>query len=222
VTVQQFSYGKPEEWQEIQEEGTAGGRLVGIGQGLLHRLRNLHLSEEFVVGEWRGFQVVLTSANLQARVLLRAPTGEVIWLDLQPGTFFFMAARLRDLDAQHAQLAASIQTLRMRLENLGTPPGPWSRGDEAHALLTDYRQLCEDLSTDGSADEIAFTFDRERPVPTPKPRTEDDADSNPRAAEPDGDSAVEPDADGHPTTHAVIARDYDVRDDGDDADDISF
>jgi hypothetical protein len=67
----------------------------------------------------------------------------------------------------------------MRLENLGTPPGPWSRGDEAHALLTDYRQLCEDLSTDGSADEIAFTFDRERPVPTPKPRTEDDADSNP-------------------------------------------
>jgi hypothetical protein len=40
--------------------------------------------------------------------------------------------------------------------------------------------------------------------------------------EPDGDPTVEPDADGHPTTHAVIARDYDVRDDGDDADDISF
>jgi hypothetical protein len=59
-------------------------------------------------------------------------------------------------------------------------------------------------------------------VPTPKPRTEDDADSNPGAAKPDGDPTVEPDADGHPTTHAVIARDYDVRDDGDDADDISF
>ena len=190
------------------------GRLVGIGQGLLHRLRNLHVSEEFVVGEWRGFQVVLSSANLQARVLLRAPTGEVLWLDLQPGVFFFLAARLRDLDAQHAQLTASLQTLQLRLTQLGTPPGPWARGDEAHALLTDYRQLCEDLSTDGSADEIAFTFDRERPVPTPKPRTEDDpattTDTNL-----DGDPAVEP-------AGVVPARAYDERDDGDDAEDLCF
>ena len=214
LAIAQFGYGKPDEWQEITEEGTAGGRLVGIGQGLLHRLRNLHVSEEFVVGEWRGFQVVLSSANLQARVLLRAPTGEVLWLDLQPGVFFFLAARLRDLDAQHAQLTASLQTLQLRLAQLGTPPGPWARGDEAHALLTDYRQLCEDLSTDGSADEIAFTFDRERPVPTPKPRTEDDPATT-TDTDLDGDPAVEP-------AGIVPARAYDERDDGDDTEDLCF
>ena len=123
-----------------------------------------------------------------------------------------LAARLRDLDAQHAQLTASLQTLQLRLAQLGTPPGPWARGDEAHALLTDYRQLCEDLSTDGSADEIAFTFDRERPVPTPKPRTEDDPATT-TDTDLDGDPAVEP---------AGAARAYDERDDGDDTDDLCF
>ena len=192
-TVQQHLYGKPDDWQEISEEGTAGGRLVGIGQGLLHRLRNMRAHEEFIVGEWRAFQVVLASAGLQPRVLFRAPTGQVLTTDLQQSAFFFVAARLRDLDAQHAQLLAQLQTLRLRQTSLAEPIAPWSRGDEAHALLTDYRQLCEDLSTDGSADEIAFQFDRERPVPTPKPRTEDDpATTDTTAGAATGDTDADP------------------------------
>ena len=156
-----------------------------------------------VLATERDVIAVDARAGLQPRVLFRAPTGQVLTTDLQQSAFFFVAARLRDLDAQHAQLVAQLQTLRLRQTSLAEPIAPWSRGDEAHALLTDYRQLCEDLSTDGSADEIAFQFDRERPVPTPKPRTEDDpatTDTTAGAATGDADTdACEPDADGDDT-----------------------
>jgi hypothetical protein len=152
--------------------------------------------------------LLILSKLLLKELFSKAFLRMVLTTDLQQSAFFFVAARLRDLDAQHTQIVAQLQTLRLRQTTLAGPIAPWSRGDEAHALLTDYRQLCEDLSTDGSADEIAFQFDRERPVPTPKPRTEDDpaatdtaagaatgdADPNEPAADDDGDE--EDDGDG--------------------------